>query len=404
MRELTNIYEKAKVYVVLGASLSLLVVAEHGKGRETTITDSVRQTMKETPTATVPAPLTDPIPEKIAFGNITIRLEPFLRLPEAKDIDTVILSSAYARIQYLMPVPGNSARLAINDLRGQLYLIDAKRKTYSLYLDHRRQDVGFYTSPRPNEMGFMGVAFHPHFENPGKPGYGKFYTAYSASSDSGVADYHDDNAESHETVIREWTTTDPRANEFTGASREILRVGQHRITRNVGSIAFNPTARENSPEFGLLYISIGDGGSGAEDPCGDGGRNYGIPPDNPFVGRDDAAPEIWIYGLHHPQHFSWDTADGRLFFTEIGHAMVEEVNLGIVGGNYGWGLREGTFATSAAYDDTLVGREYPRPKHDAIPLVYPIAQYDHDEGYVIGSLNMLLGSIGKVVDWKMAVP
>ena len=115
---------------------------------------------------------------------------------------------------------------------------------------------------------------------------------------------------------------------------------------------------------------------------GDGAKGYGIPSDNPFVGDANVAPEIWAYGLRHPQHFSWD-ADGRMFIGDIGQNQIEEVNLGRAGANYGWRVREGTFATGYA-----VGRgpgpAFARPTADDQEFVYPIAQYDHDEGNAVG--------------------
>jgi mono/diheme cytochrome c family protein len=32
-----------------------------------------------------------------------------------------------------------------------------------------------------------------------------------------------------------------------------------------------------------------------------------VPPDNPFVGRMDARPEIWAYGFRNPWRCSFDT-------------------------------------------------------------------------------------------------
>ena len=95
------------------------------------------------------------------------------------------------------------------------------------------------------------------------------------------------------------------------------------------------------------------------------------------------APEIWAYGLRHAQQFSWDT-DGRMFMGDIGQNFVEEVNLGVPGANYGWRLREGTFATGYAVGARRPGRTYPRPSQDDHPFVYPVAQYDHDDGNAIG--------------------
>ena len=38
----------------------------------------------------------------------------------------------------------------------------------------------------------------------------------------------------------------------------------------------------------------------------DDDRNYGIPADNPFVGRNEARGEIWAYGLRNPWRISFD--------------------------------------------------------------------------------------------------
>ncbi len=252
----------------------------------------------------------------------------------------------------------------------------------------------------PNESGLVSVAFHPEFGQEDSQGFGKFYTAYSATSDSGVADYLEDDAESHESVIREWTMVDPSADVFSGSSREVFRIGQFAPNHNIGTIAFNPNADPGSADYGMLYVCLGDAGY-AHDPRNysqslaepqgailridplstDGAKGYGIPPDNPLVGRSDAAPEIWAYGLRHPQHFSWDT-DGRMFIAEIGQNQVEEVNLGVAGANYGWRLHEGTFATGHAVGEPP-GPVYPRPSQEGA-FTDPVAQYDHDEGYAIG--------------------
>ena len=71
------------------------------------------------------------------------------------------------------------------------------------------------------------------------------------------------------------------------------------------------------PDFGLLYVGVGDGGNGGDplnmaqdmsnafgkifriDPLGRNSRNkkYGIPASNPFVTMKDALPEIYALGL-----------------------------------------------------------------------------------------------------------
>ena len=346
--------------------------------------------------------LRDPIAEKIRKGHLVVGTEEFVRVPQTSDSSGgPMTNAAHARIQYMVPVGDGSGRLVLNDLRGLVYMTDERGKAPVTFLDIRQHDVGFDDSMFPNESGLVSVAFHPQFGVTGAPGFGKFYTAYSAGSDSGVADYLDDDAESHESVIREWTVRDPRADVFSGSSREVFRIGQFAPNHNIGTIAFNPHADASAADHGMLYVCLGDGGA-AHDPRdhgqslrvphgaiiridplgGDGTRGYGIPSDNPFVGRDGVAPEIWAYGLRHPQHFSWDT-DGRMFIGDIGQNQIEEVNLGRPGANYGWRLREGTFASGYAVG-AGPGPVYPRPPGDERDLVYPVAQYDHDEGNAIG--------------------
>ena len=360
-----------------------------------------------------PQPLPNPLPDAIPKGDIVVAAVPFVRAPKSTDpAKPVGTNDAYARIQYLMPIPDGSGRLVFNDLRGFLYVTDASGRDPVVYLDLNAQDVGFYNAAYPNETGLLGFAFHPQFSDEGKPGHGKFYTAFTAVPAGFGSSLADDairqlmfyvSGQDQADVIREWTATDPAAEVFDGTSREIFRNAQFAATHNIGTIAFNPYASEDSPDYGLLYASVGDGGS-ANDPEDNGqnlatplgailridplrggrDRAYGIPTDNPFVDREDAAPEIWAFGIRHAQHFSWDE-DGRMFINDIGQDQIEEVNLGIPGGNYGWRLREGTFATAFDWNAAEVGQVFALPPVDEELFVYPVAQYDHDEGYAIGS-------------------
>ncbi len=347
--------------------------------------------------------IADPISEKIPMGDIVLRATPFVRAPRTDDSATRGANDAWARIQYLAPIPDGSGRLVFNDTRGLLYLTDGNGSPPTVFLDLRQYGgFGFDDSMLPNESGLAGFAFHPDFADASRPGYGRFYTAYSARADTGVADYLDDDATSHESVIREWTLSDPAATRFSGSSREIFRIGQFAPNHNIGTLAFNPTVRPGDPDYGLLYAGLGDGGA-ANDPrdygqslteplgaiiridplAGTYPARYGIPRDNPFAGDTIRAPEIWAWGLRHPQHFSWDSVTGRLYIADIGQNQVEEINLGVRGTNYGWRLREGTFATAWAFPGTPPGPVFPLPASDPEPFVYPVAQYDHDEGNAV---------------------
>lgn len=62
-------------------------------------------------------------------------------------------------------------------------------------------------------------------------------------------------------------------------------------------------------------------------------------PDNPFVDRSDALPEIWAYGLRNVQGLTRDPRSGRIWATDHGPRGGDELNLLEAGRNYGWPLQ-----------------------------------------------------------------
>ena len=61
-----------------------------------------------------------------------------------------------------------------------------------------------------------------------------------------------------------------------------------------------------------------------------------VPPDNPFVGKAAARPEIWSYGHRNPQGLTLHPVTGKLWEHEHGPRGGDEVNLIEKGKNYGW--------------------------------------------------------------------
>ena len=61
-----------------------------------------------------------------------------------------------------------------------------------------------------------------------------------------------------------------------------------------------------------------------------------VPPDNPFVGKPGAKPEIWAYGLRNPEGLAFNPADGKLWEQEHGPQGGDEINIIEKGKNYGW--------------------------------------------------------------------
>ncbi len=61
-----------------------------------------------------------------------------------------------------------------------------------------------------------------------------------------------------------------------------------------------------------------------------------VPPDNPYVGRSGARPEIWSYGHRNVQAAALDPESGRLWTVEHGAMGGDELNHPDAGMNYGW--------------------------------------------------------------------
>ena len=78
------------------------------------------------------------------------------------------------------------------------------------------------------------------------------------------------------------------------------------------------------------------------------GKNYGIPPDNPFVGKT-GRDEIYAYGFRNPFRFSFDMSGSRrLLSMDAGQSRYEEIDVVEKGGNYGWNVKEGDECFNAA--------------------------------------------------------
>jgi glucose/arabinose dehydrogenase len=93
-----------------------------------------------------------------------------------------------------------------------------------------------------------------------------------------------------------------------------------------------------------LYFSVGERHvpDNAQNLASHGGKilrlteQGGVPSDNPFAGREEAAPEIWSYGHRNPQGLAIQPESGRLFEQEHGPTGGDEINVIEKGKNYGW--------------------------------------------------------------------
>lgn len=187
---------------------------------------------------------------------------------------------------------------------------------------------------------------------------------------------------------------------------DILNISQPFSNHNGGTIRFG--------EDGYLYIGMGDGGSGYDpgnraqdknsllgkmlriDPSkddfpGDPLKNYGIPPNNPFLDGwpTNALPEIWSFGLRNPWKWTFDKTSrggtGAMIIADVGQVSWEEIDyepMGRGARNYGWSAREGLHGVPVAIKP--VGY---------LPLQNPIFEYGRSVGKSITGGYVYRGSV-----------
>jgi glucose/arabinose dehydrogenase len=254
-----------------------------------------------------------------------------------------------------------SGRLFVVEQAGSILIVRNGAVLGQPFLDiHERIASG-------GERGLLGLAFHPDF--PTDP---RFFVDYTdVNGDTVVASYVVDPARPD--------LADP------GSETILLKVTQPFANHNGGAVVFGPD--------GMLYIALGDGGSGG-DPQGNGqrldtllakilridvddptpGRPYAIPKDNPFIATPGAKPEIWLTGLRNPWRMRFDAPTRDLWIGDVGQNAWEEIDVaraGKGGLNFGWNRMEGfhCYAPPSGCDKT--------------GLTMPVTEYGHQDGCAV---------------------
>jgi len=334
--------------------------------------------------------LENPIAEGIPMSDLVVDMKEFMQMPATAD------KRPLTRITKFFERP-DSEGFFVLDLRGNLYqLRDGKADVYLNMADHMPK---FINAPG-HATGFGSFAFHPEFAS-----NGLLYTTHTEAAGSAQADffYEDSLQVKLQWVISEWKTEAPGEFPFQGKNRELLRINMVGQSHGVQEIVFNPLAKKGDDDYGLLYIGVGDGGSaergilhinkGPEniwssilriDPAGRNSANhkYGIPESNPFARSNNpkALGEVYAYGFRNPHKITW-TKSGKMLASNIGQHNIEELNLILPGHDYGWPVREGSFAINLKESTRKL---YPLPDNDgSFNMDYPVAEYDHDEGNAI---------------------
>jgi hypothetical protein len=359
---------------------------------------------------------------------------------DGKGSNEVLLS----RINSLREETGGSNRFFASDLNGPLYIVDKATKKFSVYLDfsgifHKLTITngygnglnGFYLDP---DYARNGKFYTVHIEDPSLPGSvlpdNSHFPGLNVAGYKTTPTIKTPGPSQNEGVLIEWTDSNPGNATFEGTARELMRVQLNTRMHPMGDMMFNPTAKPGDPEWRVLYLECGDGGSGesnnlamrsnpqrldnlegkilriipdlnehtATSTVSENGR-YRIPNDNPFVSMPRARKEIWAYGFRNPHRLNWavdpaSPGNNRLIVNSVGLHTWETVNIVHKGEDYGYPLREGNEVLKL--DNTTA----PRPQVDKIPVqvgddftdklitpTYPVIQYGHVEsgGDAIGS-------------------
>jgi glucose/arabinose dehydrogenase len=181
------------------------------------------------------------------------------------------------------------------------------------------------------EAGLLGVAFHPRFSENGFV-YLHYNVPYPTTPKPADVAF--------QSALVRYRSPDGGRTLDPASEKRIMTVDQPISNHTGGSIAFG--------NDGYLYWGLGDAFENAQNKSSLLGKilridvdgdPYRIPATNPFA-SGGGKPEIYAYGLRNPFRFRFDEIEGTLWAGDLGEAR-EEIDKIVLGGNYGWNVREG---------------------------------------------------------------
>ena len=198
-----------------------------------------------------------------------------------------------------------------------------------------RQIVGIPEVTARGQGGLLDVSLHPEFED-----NGLVYLTFSRANpdnpdETAVALARGELDLEHfpEVIVDEMRELRLHDVEEIFVQNRYSQPGRHYGSR----LAWLPD--------GTLLMSVGDRGAEpprAQDLADHAGSllrlndDGSVPDDNPFIERDDAAPEIYAYGLRNIQGLMVHPDTGEIWATDHGPRGGDELNRIEAGENYGW--------------------------------------------------------------------
>jgi len=145
------------------------------------------------------------------------------------------------------------------------------------------------------------------------------------------------------------------------------------------------------------------------------GKDGRVPPDNPFVGRPGALPEIWSYGHRNPQGAALHPSTRELWQSEHGPQGGDEINISRSGLNYGWpnvsyGCNYGDSYPGTDNTSCRIGGGTHKPTY-VEPLTYwvPTSQAPSGLAFYTGTLlsewqgNLFMGALAGTGVWRLTL-
>ncbi|NBH06524.1 glucose dehydrogenase [Amycolatopsis sp. SID8362] len=147
---------------------------------------------------------------------------------------------------------------------------------------------------------------------------------------------------------------DPAADSLTTSTEQILLTGIARNKfHNGGRLRFSPDGR-------YLFAGTGDAqnGGNASNTSSPNGKVLRINPDGTIPTDNPFHNAVWSYGHRNVQGLAFDS-QGRLWEQEFGNSIMDETNLIVKGGNYGWPTCEGTSGSCGTAGFIAPKKTYP---------------------------------------------
>ena len=326
-----------------------------------------------------------------------------LKVPVVPGSFGYTLAPAFPGLTFSNPVavlapPGETNRLFVVERAGRIAVITnlmSPTRTVFLNLTTRVRLDNF------NEMGLLGMAFHPDYAR-----NGRFFVFYTATASTvGAANARHDRLSEFKVNSGNPAIADPASESI------LIQQADDLVNHNGGDLHFGPD--------GYLYVALGDEGA-----ANDTGRNsqridkdyfsgilridvdsrpgnlppnphpaivggYRVPADNPYVGATtfngksvvpgSVRTEFWSVGLRNPWRMSFDQVTGELWVGDVGQDAREGVMIASRGSNHGWSFREMDIAGPASASAPAGFRT-----NAAFRYVAPVWSYSHGTGTMRG--------------------